>query len=99
MKNDFELIGQGIHIADSSRHAPTMVLLNHPVLESNPLYKSLKTDLEKYYIETNKPFEKPAAKKKSLETTLYSNLHSLLSEVTFTKDANIQQEMLKTVHN
>lgn len=99
MKNDLRLIGQSLHVDDLTRHNPNMMLLNNPHLETDPIYKSLKTDLESYYTETQKPAENPIKKEKTLKSALYTNLHSLLSEVAFTKDTNIQQKMLKTVHN
>lgn len=100
MKNEFKVVGHSYHIEESTRQNANMLLLNHSHLDKDPVYTSMKTDLEKFYSDSKKSNDKqPQPKKKNLNSALYSNLHSLLSEVTFTKDSTMQRQMLKTVHN
>ena len=98
MSNEFKVVGHAYSLDKSDSQNPNMLLLNHAHLDNDPVYRSLKTDLETYYKDSGKPSDRPA-KNVNIKSTLYSSLHSLLSEVTFTKDTKIQKEMLKTVHN
>jgi hypothetical protein len=98
MKNEFKVVGHHLATDYSSVHEKSLDLLNHSTLDKDPVYSTLKTDLAHYYSESTKHKEKPPGNSE-LKGALYSNLHSLLSEVTYTKDQRMQKQMLASIHN
>lgn len=100
MKREFKIVGHGVGVDSSVVDKAGLELLNHSSLNGDPIYKSLKSDLERYYSEVRKPKEPQSVDpKERIHSALYTNLHSLLSEVTYTKDQGMQKQMLHTIHN
>lgn len=100
MKKEFKVVGHGVITDFSLVDKAGLDLLNHSGLNADPMFKSLKTDLERYYSDVRKPKEPESADpKERLHSALYTNLHSLLSELTYTKDQSMQKQMLHTIHN
>ena len=100
MKNEFKVVGHHLATDFASIREHSLDLLSHSILDKDPVYSTLKTDLARYYSENGKPKEKSGPEEPTgLKGALYSNLHSLLSEVTYTKDHGMQKQMLNNIHN
>jgi hypothetical protein len=78
-----------------------MGLLSLNLLESNRLYSYMKSELELYYREKNKPVRYQtlhAEKSAAWKEHLYLNLQALLNEVTYTSDPQIKSFLVTKVY-
>jgi hypothetical protein len=86
---------------NSSQTTSLMGILAGNILESNRVFTYLKSELELYYKEKNRPLKfQSLFPHKSLiwKDTFYSTLHSLLNEIVYTLDAAIKDSLINKVY-
>lgn len=85
---------------DFAQPPTSLSIYNIESLESNRLFRALKTELERFYIEKNRPVERQTLHKtKTTEwkDRFYQSLQTLLNEVLFTTSSRLKQALLEKI--
>jgi hypothetical protein len=78
----------------------SLATLRHSNLENNSMFNELKSYLEEYYIERQRPppHHSNNSRSQQWKQVLFTSLQALLSEVTFTQDSKMQLTLLDRVY-
>lgn len=98
-----EIFGPNFSIGDIDfgQSSNNMSFLTIQSLESSALFKTLKQELEKFYIERKRSLENQTlhkGKSREWKEHFYNALQTLLNEVTFTSSSDIKAGLLNKIH-
>lgn len=98
-----EIFGPNFNLDDIDFVQPpnSLAILNSSALDSNKLFKALKSELELFYVERKRPIERQSLHKpKSIEWKehFYHALQALLNEVMFTTSSRMKLQLLNKIY-
>ncbi|CAG9313842.1 unnamed protein product [Blepharisma stoltei] len=102
--NSLQVSGYGLKtdFSDKISIDPNLAILRHPNLDFNPTFIFLKEELQKFYRDRRRPFDRQIMHRthsSNWKERFFTSLQTLLSELTFTEDLELQSKMLEKVEN
>lgn len=97
VKDVFSMFGD----IDFAQPPSSLSIYNVESLESNRLFRALKAELERFYIERNRPIEKHTyhkTKSQEWKERFYQSMQTLMNELLFTSSGNMKQVLLTKIH-